>query len=164
MEVQELFKRIDYTRIYPPFLAHCEAMIQELMDSGVLYYATSGFRSVQEQDALYARGRILPGRIVTKARGGSSAHQFGCAIDFARDGDVNKIGLQPIWDHAAYKALGEATKNHNIEWGGTWISITDLPHCQLPLKANGILLRELKAIYDDHGLQGVWDRLDQVAW
>ena len=42
------------------------------------------FRSVAEQDALYAQGRTKPGAIVTNAPGSSysSQHQWGIAFDF----------------------------------------------------------------------------------
>ncbi|MPM42905.1 hypothetical protein SDC9_89577 [bioreactor metagenome] len=42
---------------------------------------TDGFRSVEEQDKLYAKGRTALGSIITKARGGCSNHNFGLAID-----------------------------------------------------------------------------------
>ena len=43
---------------------------------------TCTLRSGAEQDALYAKGRTEPGKIVTKARAGQSAHQYGLALDF----------------------------------------------------------------------------------
>lgn len=41
------------------------------------------FRSVKEQEDLYAKGRSAPGKIVTNARGKSfsSQHQWGIAVD-----------------------------------------------------------------------------------
>lgn len=41
------------------------------------------FRSVKEQEDLYAKGRSTPGKIVTNARGKffSSQHQWGIAVD-----------------------------------------------------------------------------------
>lgn len=42
----------------------------------------SGFRTFYNQDQLYAQGRTLPGSIVTNAKGGESAHNYGCATDW----------------------------------------------------------------------------------
>ena len=36
-----------------------------------------GYRTYREQDELYAKGRTMPGSIVTKAKGGQSNHNFG---------------------------------------------------------------------------------------
>ena len=45
------------------------------------------FRSVEEQDELYAQGRTKPGAIVTNAPGSSysSQHQWGIAFDFFKN-------------------------------------------------------------------------------
>ena len=42
---------------------------------------TSGFRTVEKQQSLYAQGRTKPGKIVTNADGviSKSNHQSGCA-------------------------------------------------------------------------------------
>lgn len=45
------------------------------------YSVAFGFRSGAVQDALYAQGRTTPGPIVTNAKGGQSAHNYGLAID-----------------------------------------------------------------------------------
>lgn len=42
---------------------------------------TSGRRSPQAQSELYAAGRTMPGSVVTDAPVGTSAHEFGLAID-----------------------------------------------------------------------------------
>jgi peptidoglycan LD-endopeptidase CwlK len=47
---------------------------------------TSGFRSFEEQDRLYAQGRTTAGQIVTNARGGESMHNFGVAFDYCFKG------------------------------------------------------------------------------
>ncbi len=59
-----------------------------------------GLRTIAEQDALYAQGRTKPGKIVTNARGGSSYHNYGVAIDFAIliDKDGNGTYDELSWD------------------------------------------------------------------
>ena len=54
---------------------------------------TDGYRSIQEQNALYAQGRTTPGKIVTHARGGQSLHNYGKAFDVVQ----MKNGV-PIWE------------------------------------------------------------------
>ena len=61
-------------------------------------------RTVEEQNAFYAKGRTAPGSIVTNAKGSSysSMHQWGVAFDFYRndgkgayndnDGFFGKVG------------------------------------------------------------------------
>lgn len=46
----------------------------------VIVYST--FRSIEEQNKLYAQGRTTPGKIVTNAKGGESAHNYYTAVDF----------------------------------------------------------------------------------
>ena len=48
---------------------------------GAVYSVQQGLRTVAQQNALYAQGRTEPGAIVTNAPGGSSAHNFGLAVD-----------------------------------------------------------------------------------
>src|SRR5690606_7828810 len=47
---------------------------------GIQLRITQGYRSIAEQDALYAQGRTAPGEIVTNARGGQSNHNYGLAL------------------------------------------------------------------------------------
>ncbi|WP_305953442.1 M15 family metallopeptidase [Paenibacillus sp. P32E] len=58
---------------------------------------TQGLRTIAEQDALYAQGRTKPGQIVTNARGRTSYHNFGLAVDFAL---LLPNGSSVSWDTA----------------------------------------------------------------
>ena len=42
---------------------------------------TQGFRSFEEQQKLYAIGRLTPGKKVTNAKAGQSIHNYGLAVD-----------------------------------------------------------------------------------
>src|SRR3990167_8432100 len=46
----------------------------ELRRRGVEVFLTCTYRSGEEQNRLYAQGRTTPGRIVTNAKAGQSAH------------------------------------------------------------------------------------------
>jgi peptidoglycan L-alanyl-D-glutamate endopeptidase CwlK len=81
-----------------------------------------GVRTWKEQDALYAQGRTKPGNIVTKAKGGSSWHNFKLAVDLAIiEGGKVDWELPLIVIHT-FKGAG-------YEWGGDW-KFKDKPHFQ----------------------------------
>ena len=88
------------------------------------------FRTVAEQDALYAQGRTEPGSIVTYAKGSSyaSQHQWGIAFDFYRN---DGKGAYNDSDHF-FQRVGEVGKSLGLGWGGDWTSIVDKPHFYLP--------------------------------
>jgi len=112
-------------------------------------------RTFAEQDALFAQGRTKPGKVVTKAKGGLSMHNYGLAIDVVllldRDGDG--IFTEASWDtNGDYDADGVADwmeivqvfKEHGWEWGGDW-KFYDAPHFQ---KTFGKSVRDLLALYN----------------
>jgi hypothetical protein len=80
---------------------------------------TWGFRSSQEQDALYAQGRTTPGDIVTNARGGSSLHNYGYAVDVVDIDQNYDIDWQRLGKIGAYCGLEHGDRGHE-----------DLPHFQ----------------------------------
>jgi peptidoglycan L-alanyl-D-glutamate endopeptidase CwlK len=97
-----------------------------------------GFRSIAEQDALYAQGRTdMSKPKVTNAKGGQSMHNFGLAVDFAL---FTKDGKEVSWNTKAdYDADGIAdwmevvaeAKKLGFEWGGNWRGFVDMPHFQM---------------------------------
>lgn len=50
-------------------------------ENGVLVLVTETLRSFDKQAEYYASGRTKPGKIITKAKPGSSYHQYGLALD-----------------------------------------------------------------------------------
>ena len=58
-----------------------EFVIRAEKELGVKLRVTSGLRTWNEQNKLYAKGRTTSGKVVTNARGGQSLHNFGLAID-----------------------------------------------------------------------------------
>lgn len=85
---------------------------------------TSGWRSFQEQDRLYAQGRTTAGKIVTNAKGGESLHNYGCAFDLAD----RKKGYNIDWEK-----VGKIGESLGFEWGGRWTGFIDRPHFQMTL-------------------------------
>ncbi len=100
-----------------------------------------GLRTIDEQNALYAQGRTKEGQIVTNAKGGSSYHNYGLAIDFAimYDKDNNGTFEALSWDVnydfdkngvSDWQEVVQPFKAAGYEWGGDWKSIKDDPHLQ----------------------------------
>ena len=168
------FRRVDIQQLYPPFRTLVESLFLNCLSRGAPYYATSAYRSSEEQDDLYTLGRTVKnnnaniktpmGTIVTNAKGGESAHNFGLAVDFALDGDKNKEGLQPDWSSSAYKILGEEAGKLGLEWGGNWKNFKDSPHVQLKLSKNNINLKDLNKILKQKGMAEVYKFLDLYKW
>jgi peptidoglycan L-alanyl-D-glutamate endopeptidase CwlK len=103
-----------------------------------------GLRTIEEQNALFEQGRTKPGNIVTNARGGSSYHNYGLAIDFALlyNGKLS-WDLTTDFDHDNIKDWQEVVnvfKASGYEWGGEWKSLKDYPHLQ---KSFGYKWRQL---------------------
>jgi len=66
----------------PDFIPKVQALKIELYrQTGYEWMVAQGRRTIAEQDALYAKGRAAGGSVVTNARGGSSPHNFGLAVD-----------------------------------------------------------------------------------
>lgn len=92
----------------------------------VLIYCT--LRSLEEQTQLYACGRTAPGKIVTKAKAGESAHNYGLAFDGAP-----MIHGRIAWDdHAAWSIYGRVAADVGLDWAGHWPTFPEMPHIQLP--------------------------------
>lgn len=163
-KVQGTFKRISPVALYQPFLAKCELLVAACEKRGARYYATSGLRSWDEQAALYAQGRTKPGKVVTNAKPGQSFHNFAVAIDFCRDADMTRDGLQPEWSLESYRILAEEAKKLGLEAAFFWKTFKEGPHVQLPLERHGITKERLAALYMSGGMKAVFALLDKYNW
>jgi peptidoglycan L-alanyl-D-glutamate endopeptidase CwlK len=109
---------------------------------GVTIEVISGLRSWAQQAALYAQGRTKPGNIVTKARPGSSWHNYGLAIDLGLfAGGKYLDSAAPARAAKIYKELGALAASMGIEWAGNWKSFPEGPHFQW---TNGMTLAQLR--------------------
>lgn len=94
----------------------------------VYYRLTSGYRSPQEQQELYNKGRTTGGRIVTNAKAFQSYHNYGLAFDV-----VPIRGGKAIWDEInLFDDFAKIAKKRGFDWGGDWQSFKDYPHFQRP--------------------------------
>jgi peptidoglycan L-alanyl-D-glutamate endopeptidase CwlK len=112
------------------------AAIPAMSPHGIDVRIISGTRTYAEQNALYAKGRTLPGRKVTNARGGYSNHNFAIAFDIGLF-----RGKEYLSESPHYRTLGALGRSQGLEWGGDWTSIKDEPHYQLK---TGLSLAELR--------------------
>ena len=108
----------------PDIADQARQLINRLKKMGIDAKITSGYRSCEEQDKLYAQGRTTPGKKVTNAKGGESPHNSGEAFDITIFKD-NK----PSYDPGAYNRAGAAGNNMGLDWGGRF---GDRPHFQQP--------------------------------
>jgi peptidoglycan L-alanyl-D-glutamate endopeptidase CwlK len=112
-----------------PFLQAAEKAMQ---DEGASIEVISGLRSWSAQAALYAQGRTKPGKIVTKARPGSSWHNYGLAIDLGLFKNGKYLdSANPAYADKLYAIIGKIAAKHGIEWAGNWKSFTETPHFQI---------------------------------
>jgi peptidoglycan L-alanyl-D-glutamate endopeptidase CwlK len=106
---------------------------QKVLDAckarGVTLLVTCTRRSNKEQAELYARGRTTAGPRVTNAKPGSSAHNYGLAMDV-----VPLRAGKAIWDAKApeWQVYGEEVRRVGLEWAGDWTRFREFPHCQVP--------------------------------
>ena len=98
---------------------------------------THTLRTIEEQNALYAIGRTQPGKVVTNAKGGSSFHNYGLAIDFCLIID----GKASFKVDATWLQIIEIFEQRGWESGHRW-KFTDSPHIQ---KTFGYTIAQLRA-------------------
>ena len=168
----DLVQRLDLALIYPPVVERYLDTLEACRKREAVYYGISGTRSFEEQDRLHEQGRMRvggewvildPSKIVTKARGGESAHNFGLAADSCRDKDKDRAGLQPGWRLEDYLILAEEAKKHGLEAAYWWQTFREGPHVQLPLGALGTSLPKLRALHAGGGINAVWSHLDSLG-
>lgn len=99
----------------------------------LLIYCT--LRSNKEQDELYEIGRSKPGKIVTNARAGQSAHnpdELGLASAYDCCPMING---KPMWDtnHPSWAIVGRCGEEAGLIWSGRWTGkLKETAHFQDP--------------------------------
>lgn len=135
-------------KVHPELDVRARLLIDGLAAKGYQFEVVQGLRTYAEQDALFAQGRTKPGKIVTRARGGQSNHNFGLACDLCpvRNGTFD-------WNwREAFLAINAEAEKVKLNWGGDWVKFLDLPHVELA----GPSVKECAQIFAKGGLQAVW--------
>lgn len=135
--------------LHPILASATRAWIEMTYGVGVPIIITQGLRTIEYQNELYAKGRTAPGPIVTNAKGGSSYHNYGLAVDFALlDWEGNRISYDTWRDldrdgqRDWFEAVNIAKDKLNLEWGGEFKTIHDEPHFQMSF---GLSIAELRS-------------------
>jgi peptidoglycan L-alanyl-D-glutamate endopeptidase CwlK len=124
--------------LHPKVAELCNEFIKKCNEAGYKVLITSTYRDAEYQNDLYAQGRTKPGKIVTKAKGGQSIHNWKCAFDFV---PLDANGKADWNNTKAFEACGKIAKEVGLEWGGNW-KFKDMPHCQF---TNGLTLADFQA-------------------
>lgn len=157
----------DITLCHPRLQKLAAQLAEECGKQGLKIKIGETYRTVAEQDALYALGRTKPGTIVTQAPGRnySSYHQWGTAFDIYRSdgaGPYNESG-------DFFGKVGAIGISLGLEWGGSWKSIVDKPHFQLPDWGSSVAgIKKLYATPEDFRRTWVWEKTgwikDDAGW
>lgn len=132
-----------------------QPLVQKFLDNcaraGVDVLITCTWRSGEEQEALYAQGRTKPGKIVTNARAGQSAHNYmlnGLPAALAIDVVPLRNG-KPVWglsgdgiddnpadddrdDLELWQKVRNAGESAGLESASRWASFREWPHFEHP--------------------------------
>jgi peptidoglycan L-alanyl-D-glutamate endopeptidase CwlK len=157
--------------LHPIVSAKILKTLQDATKGGICVILFSGLRTFQKQDALYNQGRdaagniVDPKQIVTMARAGASWHNYAVAADI-----VMNLGprpqIHPTWDDFVdvnkdgsndWMTLGNIGVNNDLEWGGAFKNLVDVPHFQY---RKGIAsIDDALRLYNTGGLPEVWKHI-----
>ncbi|HJQ32295.1 MAG TPA: M15 family metallopeptidase, partial [Pyrinomonadaceae bacterium] len=160
-------KRGKSKKLNPVFRERLVLLAEALAQRGMQTLITDGLRTFAEQDALFLIGRRgIPGeKIVTKARGGQSNHNYGLAVDmfpvingkvFTDVKKTDSVEFRKLF-HAIQDAAGEEAERLGLFWGARFSGIVDTPHIQL-LPESVLKPSECLKIFKKNGdsLAAVW--------
>jgi peptidoglycan L-alanyl-D-glutamate endopeptidase CwlK len=136
--------------LHPLLAERGTRLLEQCAATGLALMVTQGLRSMAEQDALYAQGRTAPGKIVTNARAGQSYHNFGLAFDVLVLDAMGKADWSPA--NPGWRQAGVVGEDLDLEWGGRWTGLVDLPHFQY---TGGVTLERCRSLFSS-GLRSVW--------
>src|SRR5258708_20119337 len=119
--------------VHPELSRRVYLLDSKLEADGIHIRVTRGLATFEEQAAIFAEGRTAPGKIVTHAKPGWSAHNFGYAVDAAPDDPSF-----PAW-HPDYREQDDRWKDLlakalecGLAEGAMWRSVApDSPHLYL---------------------------------
>ena len=126
----------NFDKLHPTLVDAHKRIVDIFTTLGFDAVAVEAVRTFDQQAALYAEGRTMPGPIVTNAPAGQGPHEvkadgWGHAIDYG------------FWDHAhperglwhvahPWPLLGALARQLGLKWGGDFHSFKgDLGHVEL---------------------------------
>lgn len=157
---------MDLMGLHPDVYSRAMKTMNQFYDTyGLKPRITQGLRTIEDQNALYEKGRSTPGKVVTYARGGDSFHNYGLAFDICFSGvDPYLEKLDDEKRRFFWSEYGRWGKEFGLEWGGDFLDEKqDLPHMQ---KSYGFTIKEISDIYAAHGMAALWsvinDKLKEI--
>jgi hypothetical protein len=123
---QEQQWRANVRGAHPDILEFKRVFIARMAKFGVPVFAPEVIRSPERQNDLYALGN-------SRARGGQSPHQYGCAVDIVHS--VKGWAIEPkAWSLMGHVGKELATQKglqiQSLAWGGDW-GFYDPAHWQI---------------------------------
>jgi hypothetical protein len=120
---RDLYVKTSWGGVHPDMLEFYRKFYKALLGYNIPMYAFEFYRSPERQERLYQKG-------VSKARAGSSPHQYGCAVDVVHSNRYWDLSRK---EWAVVGAIGKEVARKmglQLEWGGDW-SFWDPAHWQL---------------------------------
>lgn len=113
-----------------------EVVKRALELSAVDFTVIEGVRTPERQKELYAQGRTVPGKIVTKSL--VSRHFVNESTGFGHAVDIVPLPIdwnnpKPFYFVADAMKKAAAELGVKITYGGDWTTFKDLPHYQMEL-------------------------------
>lgn len=126
----------------------------------------AGLRTMDEQARIWAQGRSSPGKIVTNAGAGESAHNYGCASDWTVFDDHGN----PVWMVASdprWKEYQDALEKVQLRWGGDWNGngrqddehFIDDPHNELVIACSW---RHVAQVLAQNGMRAAQEKIEEA--
>lgn len=128
--------------LHPKVRSMARKLLARCAKEGIDLLVTSTYRDAESQNALYAKGRTVPGKKVTNARAGESLHNYRVAFDV-----VPLRAGKPVWgtsgeDGKLWNRVGQIGEACGLEWAGRWKSFKEFPHFQY---TGGLKLADFQA-------------------
>jgi peptidoglycan L-alanyl-D-glutamate endopeptidase CwlK len=115
----------------PDFRPQVEALIAATENAtGKKWAISDARRSMAQQATIYAQGRTKPGKVVSNAPPGSSAHNFGLAVDLwplTAKGDFDWSASDKL-----FRVMANIAKEIGLTPGYYFSTIHDAPHVEHP--------------------------------
>jgi hypothetical protein len=115
----------------PDFKPQVEELIAKTKAAtGRKWAISDARRTMAQQRDIYAQGRTKPGKVVSNAKPGQSAHNFGYAVDLwplTADGDFDWGARQSL-----FKVMADIAVDMGLTAGFYFKSIHDSPHIESP--------------------------------
>jgi peptidoglycan L-alanyl-D-glutamate endopeptidase CwlK len=148
--------------VYPELAKKIRTLHDMLELEGIEIRVVQGFRTINQQNALYAQGRTAPGKIVTNCQGGHSYHNYGLAVDCVPSTHGPGELFDPDWNanHVTWKRMSDVGQSLGLVSGAAWRTFPDAPHFQFtgrfPVGAPDGEARQIAA---DAGVVALWQEV-----